>query len=327
MLTYFHPEAVKRFLKTNNIEKESGPSLIFLEKLGKAFQKMPYENLTKLIRSHTIGDTESRIRLPELLFDEFLRYGTGGTCFSMTYFLQTILRSCGFDTYPVMADRPLAPNTHCASIVRIGSKKYLLDPGFMIDRQLELTRIPTRHDLRHNVIVIGEKGTVKIPPHQQRRFDDYNKKVGEKIVLPYKSDFSTPHSEARSITFSSHYMVATEMCGKVDIRYYMKDGHVDEEEFLGFWLDSFNWPTLKNISITQATDKGYIYARNNFIRTQTKEGRQQENIKRDLETIFGKTFGIDMHIITAAFEIIREVKRRDKGNGPSKISGGYPRAG
>lgn len=274
MLTYMHPEAVRRFAEKNGLGGLR-PSLETLTRLGGAFGRIPYENLTKIIMFHTASDLAAAIRLPELLYEEHLRFGTGGTCFSMTYFLQTILRSFGFNTYPVSADRPLAPNTHCASIIMLDNKKYLLDPGFMIDRPLLLTEIPTRHSLRHTDIIIGSRDAVPISPPR--------------------------------------YTLTTVVRDKTNIRYYLKDSALSEERFYELWLDSFRWPGLRNASIAVTTANGYIYARNNFLRTTTREGKDQLRIRAGLDSELGKRFNIDSRIIKAAFEALREAKdvRRD----------------
>ena len=294
MLTYLHPETVQKFLRGNSLERVQ-ISLAFLARLGEAFQQMPYENLTKLVRCHSISDVEARIRLPQLLYEEFLRFGTGGTCFSMTYFMQTILRSCGFETYPIMADRPLAPNTHCLSVILIEGNKYILDPGFMINRPLLLTQQPKKYILEHNNIIIGEKGTVPIPEHQMKYF------------VELKSDNTLPFETTDEEI--SEYTMATFLGDKLDIRYFMKDKLISEEQFLKFWLDSFSWSGLNSVSITQITDGGYIYARNNFLRTTTSKGRKQERVKNELELTLGKTFGIDMRIIRHAFEVLNDKQR------------------
>jgi len=291
MLTFSHPEAVNKFLTDNSISQRL-PSLELLETIGRNFQKIPYENITKIIRSHTINDIDSRIRLPELLYEDYKRYGTGGTCFSMTYFLQTILRSCGFKTYPVIADRPLAKNTHCLSIVELNAEKYILDPGFMIDSPLLLTKIPKANILRHNQIIIGAKGSIDIPLNQLKYFEDLALKSKE--ILPYQeTDLDT-----------NSYMIATKMHGRTDIRYYFEDTPLETDKLLKYWLDSFDWPGLRSISITQATDNGYLYARNNFLRKNTYEGKRQERIKEDIALTLRKTFNIDEQIIESAFDII-----------------------
>jgi arylamine N-acetyltransferase len=292
VLTYFHPVAVKRFLKANNLENFSA-TLEFLEKFGAAFQKMPYENMTKLIRAHAFHEPAARLRLPEVLYDEHLRSCTGGTCFSMTYFMQTILRHCGFDAYPVIADRPLAPGTHCLSIIRLGGVKYILDPGFMIERPLALSAAPSMHVLRHNNIIVGARGAVPVPPHQVKYFGDLMAKFG-----------------IEAASQDAQYAIATETLGKTNIRYFFRDSELTADDFLKFWLDSFDWPTLRNISITVATDDGYVYARNDFLRKTTREGKTQERIKSGIDAKLSRVFGIDRRVISDAFEVLREIKFR-----------------
>ncbi len=298
MLTFLHPEVVKRFFEVNNLHDLS-PSLESLRAIGRSFQRIPYENLTKMIRLYQSNAEHPDIRLPEVLLEEHLRLGTGGTCFSMTYFLQSILRQVGFETYPVMADRPLAPNTHCASIVILDQKNYLIDPGFMIDDPVLMTDTPTTYDLNHTTIIIGRKGTIPIPDHQLHYFKDLAQKRAYEKNLPFEENMNVPT-----------YTIATITNDKPTIRYFFKNDPISADDFLDFWRDSFNWTSLHNLSITVATERGYIYSRNNFLRTTTHDGRKQERIKKGLDLALGKTFNIDRRIIREAFEVLDERRLR-----------------
>ena len=261
MLDYQHPEAVRKFLERNSL-LNFAPTYGFLRKIGDAFKKIPYENLTKLIRARTHDGSDLRLRLPEILYEDHLRFGTGGTCFSMTYFLQTILRSCGFETYPVMADRPLVPNTHCLSIVILNGQKFLVDPGFMIYHPVALTPVASRTNLGHATIMICDSGA------------------------------------------EDEYIIATISNNKTNVRYFMRDKALTPDEFLGYWQDSFDWPTLRNISISVALNDGYVYARNNFLRVTRSGGKTQERLKKDVELTLGKTFNIDEGVIRDAMEML-----------------------
>ena len=294
MLTFLHPETVNRFLKENHLQDFS-PGIDFLKRLTRLFQKIPYENMTKLIRSRQVSDPEIKIRLPELLYGEHLRYGTGGTCFSMTYFMQTILRSTGFSTYPIIADRPLASNTHCASIVVIDNEKFLIDPGFMIDEPISLTRETIIHELKHTTIILGEAASFQIPAAQLQYFRELKEKGGS--ILPYEENGK------------ERYCLATYIGEKTTVRYFIKDIPLTTGQFLDFWLDSFNWPSLHNISLTVTTDNGCIYARNNFVRTTTKMEKRGERLKKDIDLTLGKLFNIDLGIIRAAFDTLEGVKK------------------
>ena len=114
------------------------PELDLLNKLVEVFAKFPYENISKIIKlSGHLEDTDP-IRLPEEVVEGHLREGLGGTCFSLTYTLQTILNQNSFDCYPVMAHMRAGRNIHCALVALIGEQKYLIDPGYLLGKPVEL---------------------------------------------------------------------------------------------------------------------------------------------------------------------------------------------
>lgn len=112
------------------------PGLDYLRKLSRAFARLPYENLTKVIRAGEIEDPDERPRMPDLVLAEHVDLGSGGTCFSLTHFFRTVLEFAGFAPRPVMCDRSYGPNTHCALIVPLGGERYLVDPGYLMEEPL-----------------------------------------------------------------------------------------------------------------------------------------------------------------------------------------------
>jgi arylamine N-acetyltransferase len=114
------------------------PDLVGLTRLAKAFHRLPYENLTKIIRYHEAKAPTARLRMPDVVLADHVDLGTGGTCFSLTYFFQQILLGVGFDVYPVLCDRSYGPNTHCAVVVRLEDGDYLVDPGYLMEAPLLL---------------------------------------------------------------------------------------------------------------------------------------------------------------------------------------------
>ncbi len=102
-----------------------------LNHMTQILSHFPYENLSKIIKHHQYGIPEKKIRLPEEVLEDHLRFKLGGTCFSLTYFLDRILKELGFDSYIVMADMQHGKNIHCAEIVMINDNKYLIDPGYL----------------------------------------------------------------------------------------------------------------------------------------------------------------------------------------------------
>lgn len=93
--------------------------------------QIPYENLTKVIKFHHEKDILKSLRTPEELLSDHRKEGTGGTCFSLTWFLWKHLEAQGLKVFPVLCDRSYGQNTHCAVILESGNEKYLLDPGYL----------------------------------------------------------------------------------------------------------------------------------------------------------------------------------------------------
>jgi arylamine N-acetyltransferase len=105
---------------------------VLLRRVAEAFNRLPYENLTKIIKDAESGSAAESRRMPGEVLREHIRFGTGGTCFSLTATLLHIVRTLGFRAEPILADRQYGPNTHCALLVWIGGEPHLLDPGYLI---------------------------------------------------------------------------------------------------------------------------------------------------------------------------------------------------
>lgn len=118
-----------------------GEGLYLLRDILKGFSHFPFENLSKIIKLQHSGP---HIRLPVEVMEDHKEMGLGGTCFSLTFLLQTILDRCGFSTYPVMADMRAGRNTHCCLVVKVGGRKYLLDPGYLLHLPVELDPAKTQ---------------------------------------------------------------------------------------------------------------------------------------------------------------------------------------
>jgi arylamine N-acetyltransferase len=113
------------------------PGLEMLRAVVASYAEVPYENLTKIIRKFREDDPGLRLRSPEDVMRGFVEQHTGGTCFSLTWCLGSILSAAGFSCHPVMADMK-RPNIHCALIVDIGGRGYLVDPGYLLGEPVEL---------------------------------------------------------------------------------------------------------------------------------------------------------------------------------------------
>lgn len=126
------------FLRYFNITPAERPSLATLATVLNAFLNIPYENLSKIIKYQRLHQDTASLRLPDEVWEDYRRYGLGGTCFSLTFFLRCIVEALGFTGYPVMGHMKAGPNHHCALIVVHEGVHYLLDPGYVLDVPMAL---------------------------------------------------------------------------------------------------------------------------------------------------------------------------------------------
>jgi arylamine N-acetyltransferase len=138
---------------------EGDPDLDMLKVVVSHFSGIPYENITKIIKKFTADDTAERLRRPEEVISGYVDSHTGGTCFSLTWCLGSILSKSGFDCYPVMADMR-RPNIHCALIVMQNSRKYLIDPGYLIGEPVLLDGRPVTVQTSFGEVELRPRGTV-----------------------------------------------------------------------------------------------------------------------------------------------------------------------
>lgn len=133
-----------QFLRLANIDPQQDHEDLVLTRLCKVFAQIPYENLTKIIKSDSVISSGSAKRFPDEVLREYLHVGTGGTCFSLTAAFIAILNVLGFEAHPILADRHYGPDTHCALVFFRNQDIFLLDPGFLIHQP---TRLPTTEPL------------------------------------------------------------------------------------------------------------------------------------------------------------------------------------
>lgn len=105
----------------------------------RAFARLPYENLTKILADAASGNAAQARRTPFDVLRDHAAWGTGGTCFSLTATLRHLLRALGFDAEPLLADRPYGPDTHCALAVWLDGAPHLVDPGYLLVEPVPLS--------------------------------------------------------------------------------------------------------------------------------------------------------------------------------------------
>jgi len=132
-----HQDSVHQFFNFFNLQIKQA-NLGTLQKILEKFAAIPYENISKIIKLGQTWENEQKIRLPDEVIDDHANFHLGGTCFSLTFFLETILFHQGFQCYPAMADMKAGKNIHCAIIVLYDNKKLLVDPGYLLNTPMEM---------------------------------------------------------------------------------------------------------------------------------------------------------------------------------------------
>lgn len=112
-------------------DRDADPRAL-LAGIAAAFSRIPYENLSKIIKHAAAGSAESSRRWPLEVIRDYIDHGLGGTCFSLTAALLHVTRFAGFTAEPILADRRYGPNTHCAMLAWLDNAPHLLDPGYLI---------------------------------------------------------------------------------------------------------------------------------------------------------------------------------------------------
>lgn len=130
---------LQKFLNRFGITQFENPSSL-LYRVAEAFSRIPYENLTKIIKSDTMVNPSSAMRYPDELITDYLKWGTGGTCFSLTASVIAIYNALGIEAHPVLADRHYGPDTHCGLIIVKPEGLLLLDPGYLLFTPVLLPR-------------------------------------------------------------------------------------------------------------------------------------------------------------------------------------------
>jgi arylamine N-acetyltransferase len=130
-------EATRLFLSHTGMARGAN-GLAFLRDLARHLSRFPYENISKIIKSAGSEGPYQSMRFPLEVVDDHIGRNFGGTCFSLTFLLERMLSTLGFDCYKVMADMHMGRNVHCLVIVREGGTKYMIDPGYALYEVIEL---------------------------------------------------------------------------------------------------------------------------------------------------------------------------------------------
>jgi arylamine N-acetyltransferase len=147
-------DVLAKFLDYFHIDGLQPPRALFCA-AARAFSRIPYENITKIIRRAEAGGDEKARRGPDEVIADHVRWGTGGTCFSLTSALCHLARRMGFEAEYLLADRGYGQNTHSALFVKIDNEPYFVDPGFLITEP-----VPLALTGRREIVSGGERLTL-----------------------------------------------------------------------------------------------------------------------------------------------------------------------
>jgi arylamine N-acetyltransferase len=126
--------------------------------IASAFSRLPYENITKIIKHSEAGSPEKARRYPAEVIRNHIDWGAGGTCFSLTSALLHLVRRLGFRAECVLADRRYGPDTHSALLIWIDAIPHLLDPGYLIVDPIPVTSVEKEMNLGFNRLILEPGG-------------------------------------------------------------------------------------------------------------------------------------------------------------------------
>ncbi len=118
------------------------PNFDFLGEIVEAYTLLPYENITKIIAKFAAGTSGKNplLRSPLTVLKDYIAYGSGGTCYSLTHTLATILEFFGFSCALFTCDIGGRANAHCALMAKVNNGDiYYVDPGYLLARPLLFT--------------------------------------------------------------------------------------------------------------------------------------------------------------------------------------------
>ncbi len=106
-------------------------------------KQIPYENVSKILRLEKAPPERPRDSRTVLSEHQSLHFG--GTCFSLVNLILKSLAVEGVKAYPVKADIHRRSFPHFFAIAERGRKKYLIDPGYLINDPLEIRKDAPSH--------------------------------------------------------------------------------------------------------------------------------------------------------------------------------------
>lgn len=117
----------KKYLEILNLSKKK-PSMDFLKELiASHLSTIPFENISKLYYKAEYNLTD----IPD--FEQYIegitKYKFGGTCYSINYYFNQLLKHLGYDVILCGADMN-SPDVHLVNIVKLENLDFIVDMGY-----------------------------------------------------------------------------------------------------------------------------------------------------------------------------------------------------
>ncbi len=249
-----------------------------LREVIRHFARLPYENLTKVIRHSQQATGYDLLRTPATVISDHARWGTGGTCFSLTATLLHLIRALGFPAEPILADRRYGPNTHCALLVWIDQHPHLVDPGYLITEPipLDLTR-------------------------EQRRATSFHELRLRPQSTPGRLDLLTAVADPHNRSTGE----------RTTYRLTFKTDPVDAGEFLRVWQESFAWEMMSYPVLTSVRQgaQHYLQGQRHQVRHRSSVARTQLSDDEQLAELMVREFGIAPEVVRQALALFPRADR------------------
>ncbi len=242
---------------------------------------LPYENLSKIVAAAESRPTgtkdatsarahreKSRILSHDWL-EKTRTTGTGGTCFSLTWWLAQRLKAQKIACDFLMGDKGKALNIHCALRSHAQGRDFLLDPGYMLFEPLPLPEA-------------GLSATLWVSPNEVR--------IEDLPGLGVWRLWSGPK-------------------GNVKPRFDFRRAAVTEDQFLSFWDASFDLPMMEYPVLNRIQDGTQFYLQKRSLLIRKPNGESADGGMRKLDPaemleVLGVTFGIPEGLARDAMKIV-----------------------
>lgn len=256
-------ELLQQFLAKSGINPKQSPRKL-LSQLTSAFARLPYENLSKILRDQQTSNLDEARRLPNEVLNDFFELGAGGTCYSLTWTLLHLIRALGYETEPILADRRYGPDTHTALIVTIENIPHLIDPGYLLVEPIPIPR----------------RGTIEVPTS----FNDV-------ALIPADQG---KRMELQTIQNKQSTYRLTYKMDPVDTAQFLAAW--DQS----FQFDMMKYPVLSKI----IDDKQMYLQKNHLLIRSKKESQRLEIEPEKLPDTIASIFGIQLSLVSDALNLL-----------------------